>query len=193
LQRDLGQNWQERDRIKQAANFQVKVNQDGNIVNYQVVGKTNPAQSNLTPLPKLSTQSTDANQAIGDFDVVFDPTGEIEVKPAATLQGEMSLGKPITEAKLKTTLAEQLKTTLKKSLTSAKPLDPKNLNYRVAVTNAGEIADYEPTDRRAAKSEGKTPLPKLAKFNPQAAISQEPLAQYQVVFGSNGEILVTPR
>jgi Domain of unknown function (DUF4335) len=193
LQRDLSQNWQKRDRIKQAANFQVKVNQDGKIVNYQVVGKTNQSQSNLTPLPKLSTQSTDANQAIGNFDVVFYPTGAIEIQPAATLEGEMSLGKQITESKLKTTLAAQLKTTLKKSLANAKPLNSRNLNYRVAVTKSGEIADYEPTDRRAAKAEGKTPLPKLAKFNPQAAISQEPLAQYQVVFGSNGEILVTPR
>jgi hypothetical protein len=193
LQRDLSQNWQERDRIKQAANFQVKVNQDGKIVNYQVAGKTNPSQSNLTPLPKLSSKSTDANQAIGNFDVVFNPTGAIEIKPTATLQGEMSLGKQITEAKLKTTLAEQLKTTLKKSVASTKPLDAKNLNYRVAVTKTGEIVDYEPTNRRAAKAESKTPLPKLAKFNPQAAISQEPLAQYQVVFGSNGAILVTPR
>jgi hypothetical protein len=193
LQRDLNQNWQERSQIKESANFEVNVNQDGKIVNYKVTGKTNPTQSNLTPLPKLSTKSTDPNQAIGNFNVVFNPTGAIEIKPVENLQGDMSLGKPITEPKLKTTLAEQLKTTLKKSLASAKPLDSQNLNYRVAVTKTGEIADYEPTDPRATAAEAKTPLPKLAKFNPQAAISQEPLAQYQVVFGSNGEILVTPK
>jgi Domain of unknown function (DUF4335) len=193
LQRDLNQNWQERDRIKESANFQVKVNQDGQIVNYQVAGKTNLAQSNLTPLPKLSTKNTDPNQAIGNFNVVFNSTGVVEIKPVANLEGDMSLGKPITEPKLKTTLAEQLKTTLTKSLASTKPIDTRNLNYRVAVTKTGEIADYEPTNRRAANAEAKTPLPKLAKFNPQAAISQEPLAQYQVVFGSNGEIVVTPK
>jgi Domain of unknown function (DUF4335) len=193
LQRDLSQNWQERGRIKQAANFQVKVNQDGQIVNYQVVGKTNPAQSNLTPLPKLSTKSVDPNQAIGNFDVVFNSTGVVEINPEAKLQGDMSLGKLITEPKLKATLAEQLKTTLKNSLASGKPIDSKNLKYRVAVTKTGEIADYEPTNLRAANAEAKTPLPKLAKFNPQAAISQEPLAQYQVVFGSNGEVVVTSK
>ncbi len=193
LHRDLDQNWQERGQIKQAANFLVKVNQDGQIVNYQVSGKTNPSQSKLTPLPQLSTQSADPNQAIGNFNVVFNPTGVVEISPTADLQGNMSFGKLITEPKLKITLAEQLKTTLQKSLTSPKPIHSQNLNYRVAVTKTGEIADYAPTDRRAADYEAKTPLPKLAKFNSQAAISEEPLAQHNVVFRSNGEIVVTPK
>ena len=125
--------------------------------------------------------------------MVFNPTGSIEIKPVEKLQGEVSLGKTITEPKLQNTLAEQLKTKLQDSLASKKPLGDKNLNYRVGVTKTGEIADYEPTDKTASESEAKTPLPKLVKFNPQAAISQEPLAQYKVVFGSNGEILVTPK
>lgn len=193
LQRDLNQNWQERGQIKQPANFLVNVNQDGQIVNYKPVEQTNAAQSNFTPLPKLSTKNTDPNQAIGNFNVVFSPSGSIEINPVEKVQGSMSLGKAITEPKLQTTLAEQLKTKLKESLTSKKPLGDKNLNYRVGVTKTGEIADYEPTDRVASEAETKTPLPKLVKFNPQAAISQEPLAQYKVVFGSNGEILVTPK
>ena len=193
LQRDLRQNWPERGRIKQAANFQVNVNQDGQIVSYQVVGKTNPSQSSLTPLPKLSTRNTDPNQAIGNFNVVFNPTGTIEIKPAAQLEGTMSLGKVITEPKLQTDLAAQLQTTLQKSLVGGKPIDSQNLNYRVAVTKTGEIADYEAIDRQAADSEAKTPLPKLVKFNPQAAISQEALAQYKVIFQPDGKILVTPK
>jgi Domain of unknown function (DUF4335) len=193
LQRDLNQNWQERGQIKQPANFLVNVNQDGQIVSYKAAEQTNVAQSDLTPLPKLSTKNNDPNQAIGNFNVAFNPTGSIDIKPVEKVQGNMSLGKAITEPKLQTTLAEQLKTRLKESLASKKPIDAKNLNYRVGVTKTGEIADYEPTDKTASESEAKTPLPKLVKFNPQAAISQEPLAQYKVVFGSNGEILVTPK
>ncbi len=193
LHRDLNQNWRKRSRITQAANFQVNVNQDGQIVSYQVVGKTNPAQSRLTPLPQLSIDRANPNQAIGNFNVIFEPTGVIDIKPAANLEGTMSLGKSITEPKLQVTLAKQLKTTLQESLASNKPIDSQNLSYRVAVTKTGEIADYEPTDARAYQQETKTPLPELAKFNPQAAISQEPLAQYTVVFGSNGKILVTPK
>jgi Domain of unknown function (DUF4335) len=193
LQRDLNQNWQERGQIKQTANFLVNVNQDGKIVSYKPADKTNTAQSDLTPLPKLSTKNADPNQAIGNFNVVFNPTGSIEISPVEKLQGSMNLGKEITEPKLQSTLAEQLKTKLKESVTSKKPINNQDLTYRVGVTKTGEIADYEATDRVAAASETKTPLPKLAKFNPQAAISQEPLAQYKVVFGANGEILVTPR
>jgi Domain of unknown function (DUF4335) len=191
LQRDLHQNWSKSNQIKQTANFQVNVNQDGQIVSYQPTGKTTAAQSNLTPLPKLSTQSTDPNQAIGKFNVVFDPTGKIEIKPTTPVQGTMNLGKTISDPKLQTNLAAQLKTTLQKSIVKGEPLDSQNLNYRVAVTTTGEIADYEATDRRAADKEAKTPLPKLAKFNAQAAISQEPLAQYQVIFQPDGKILVT--
>jgi Domain of unknown function (DUF4335) len=38
LRRDLNQNWQERDRMKQEGTFRVSVNQDGQIVGYQPVG-----------------------------------------------------------------------------------------------------------------------------------------------------------
>jgi hypothetical protein len=193
LQRDLNQNWQDRDRIKQPANFQVSVNQDGQIVSYQALDKTDIAQSKLTPLAKLSTENTDPNQAIASFNVVFNPTGAIEIKPAPPIAQTIGLGRTITEPKLQTALAAKLKTTLQKSLVSPKPLISQSLNYRVAVTKTGEIADYEPTDALAANSQAKTPLPKLAKFNPQAAISQEPLAQYQVIFQPDGKILVTPK
>jgi hypothetical protein len=193
LQRDLNQNWLQRGQIKQPANFLVNVNQDGQIVSYQPTGKTNATQSSLTPLPKLSTKSTDPNQALGKFSVVFNPAGVVDIKPTATLQGKVSLGSLITEPQLKANLATKLQTTLQKSLASANPIHSRNLNYRVAVTTTGEIADYEPTDLRAYQHETKTPLPKLVKFNPQAAISQEPLAQYKVVFQPNGKILVMPK
>jgi hypothetical protein len=193
LQHDLHQNWQGSDRVKQAANFQVNVNQDGQIVSYQPTGTTTADQSKLTPLPKLSTKNTDPNQAIGNFNVVFNPTGKIEIQPAASVQGTMNLGKAISDPKLQTNLATQLKTTLQKAIAPGKPIDSQNLNYRVAVTATGEIADYEAADPRAADNQAKTPLPKLAKFNPQAAISQEPLAQYQVSFQPDGKILVTPK
>ncbi|WP_295618247.1 DUF4335 domain-containing protein, partial [Chamaesiphon sp. GL140_3_metabinner_50] len=102
LQRDLRQNWQESSQIKQAANFQVKVNQDGQIVDYQPAGTTNATQSNLTPLAKLTIKNPDANQAIGNFNVVFNPTGSIDIKPAVPLEGTMNLGKVIDDPKLQT-------------------------------------------------------------------------------------------
>jgi Domain of unknown function (DUF4335) len=191
LQHKLNNNWQNRTQIKQAASFQVNVNQDGKIVSFEVGDKTN--QTNLTPLPKLTTRDQNPNQAIGNFNVVFTPAGTIDVKPVAKLEGEKSLGKIIVDPKIQASLGEKLKTTLEKSLASEKPITTQDLNYRVAVTNTGEIADYEAEDATATSAESKTPLPKLAKFNPQAAISQEPLAQYKVVFQPDGKILVTPK
>jgi Domain of unknown function (DUF4335) len=191
LQHDLNNNWQNRTQIKQAASFQVNVNQDGKIVSFEVSDKTN--QTSLTPLPKLATNDQNPNQAIGNFNVIFTPAGTIEVKPVAKLDGEKSLGKIIADPKLQASLGEKLKTTLQKSLASGKPISTQSLNYRVAVTTTGEIADYEAADAPATSAESKTPLPKLAKFNPQAAISQEPLAQYTVVFQPDGKILVTPK
>ena len=193
LQRDLRQDWQQPDRIEQPASFQVNVNQDGQIVGYQAVGKTNSDQSKLTPLSKLAIKNPNPNQAIGNFNVVFNPTGSIDIKPAVPPQEPMKLVPAITDTKLQKALASQLKSTLQQSLTSAKPIDSQNLNYRVAVTATGEIADYAPDDRRAYDREPSTPLPKLAKFNPQAAISQEPLAQYQVTFQPDGKIMVAPK
>ncbi len=191
LQHDLNNNWQNRTQLKQSASFKVNVNQDGKIVNFEVGDKTD--QTNLTPLPKLATNDQNPNQAIGNFNVVFSPAGTIEVKPVAKLDGEKNLGKIITDPKLQASLGEKLKTTLQKSLVNGKPISTQNLNYRVAVTATGDIADYEAADVPATSAESKTPLPKIAKFNPQAAISQEPLAQYTVVFQPDGKILVTPK
>ena len=189
LRRDLHQNWQERDRIKQDANVSVNVNQDGQIVGYQPIGQTVKSAVDLTPLPKLTTQSTNPNQAIGSFNVKFSPTGKIEIKPAGALQDDRNPSKQITEPKLTTTLATQLQAKLQ---SQGKPTYSQNLNYRVAVTKTGEIVDYEPKSQVADSGEFTTPLPKLVKFDPQAAISQEPLAQYDVVFQPNGKVQVKP-
>jgi Domain of unknown function (DUF4335) len=194
LRRDLNQNWQERGQLKQEGTFRVSVNQDGQIVNYQPIGDKVAANVvDLTPLPKLSTKNTDPNQAIGDFKVVFTPSGILQVSPWEGLNRSASLGKQIAEPKLTTTLAQQLKTKLQKSTAQANPPSAANISYRVSVTKTGEIADYEPVTQSAYDYEAQTPLPKLTKFNAQAAISQEPLAHYTVVFQPSGKVEVTPQ
>jgi hypothetical protein len=194
LRRDLNQNWQERGQLKQEGAFRVSVNQDGQIVNYQPIDAKAAANvAALTPLPKLSTKNTDPNQAIGDFKVVFTPAGILQVSPWEGLNRSASLGKQIAEPGLTTTLAQQLKTKLQQSAAQAKPPSADNISYRVSVTKTGEIADYEPANQSAYDYEAQTPLPKLAKFNPQAAISQEPLAHYTVVFQPSGKVEVTPQ
>ncbi len=193
LRRDLNQNWQERSQLKQETTFRVSLNQDGQIVKYQPDGKTTePTLAKLTPLPKLTIQSKDPNQAIGDFRVVFTPQGVLQVSPWDGYTGGTSLGKQIAEPGLKTTLAQQLKTKLQQSSANLKFTPAQSVNYRVGVTKTGAIADYEPMNQAAYDDEIKTPLPQLTKFNPQAAIAQEALAHYSVVFQPNGQVQVTP-
>ncbi len=193
LRRDLDRNWQHRSQLKQPLTVNVGIDRDGRVVDYEPVGQVDKATLNRTPLAKITTPNTNPDRAIGNFRVVFSPTGSLEIEPVSSLQGTMTLGQQIADPKLTTTLAQQLQTQLQQSVITRKSTHAEDLNYRVAVTKTGEIADYEPQDPVATANEAKTPLPESVKFNPQAAISQEPLAQYNVVFLPNGKVRVTPK
>ncbi len=193
LRRDLSLNWRNRARIKQPIAVNVGVDRNGRVVDYESIGQVDRATLNLTPLAKITTPNADADRAIGKFKVVFAPSGSLEVKPAASVEGNMTLGKQLADPNLTTTLGQQLQTQLQRSTITQRSTHTQDLNYRVAVTKTGEISDYEPQDAVAIANESQTPLPASVKFNPQAAISQEPLAQYNVVFLPNGKVRVTPK
>jgi hypothetical protein len=195
LRRDLNGNWQNRARIKQPIAVNVDIDRDGRVVNYDPVGQILDKKATLaqTPLAKLTDPNATADRAIGKFNVVFNPAGTLEIKPASSVTGTMTLGKSIDDPKLTTTLGQQLQTQLQQSSITKRAALTQNLNYRVALDKTGTISDYEPQDAIAANNESKTPLPQSVKFNPQAASSQAPLAQYDVVFLPNGKVRVTSR
>ena len=193
LRRDLNGSWQNRASIKQPIAVNVDIDRNGRVVKYEPVGQVNKATLNLTPLSKITTPSTNANGTSGKFNVVFNPTGTLEIKPTDSVTGTMTLGKAIDDPKLTTTLGQQLQTQLQQSSITKRAALSQNLNYRVAVDKTGTISDYEPQDAVAATNEAKTPLPQSVKFDPQAALSQAPLAQYDVVFLPNGKVRVTSR
>ncbi|MEO0684538.1 MAG: hypothetical protein AAFY76_05680, partial [Cyanobacteria bacterium J06649_11] len=75
----------------------------------------------------------------------------------------------------------------------------RNLRYRIAVTEEGIIADYEPLNKVAFDNFRKTPLPKIFAENSQsnivASIDEKPLAHYQVRFfrnSSNRRLRIEP-
>jgi hypothetical protein len=194
LRRDLNGNWQNRASIKQPLAVNVEVDGNGRVVKYEPVGQIlDKATLNLTPLAKIATTSTNANGTSGKFNVVFNPAGTLEIKPTDSVTGTMTLGKSIDDSKLTTTLGQQLQTQLQQSSITKRAALTQNLNYRVAVDKTGTISDYEPQDAVAATNEAKTPLPQSVKFDPQAASSQTPLAQYDVVFLPNGKVQVKLR
>jgi outer membrane biosynthesis protein TonB len=193
LRRDLNNNWQNRAGIERAIAVNVGVDGNGRVVSYEPVGQiVDKSTLQSTPLAKIATRKPAAG-SVGKFSVVFNPTGTLDIKPESSATGTMTLGKSIDDPKLTTKLGQQLQTQLQQSSITRRAGLTQDLKYRVALDRNGEIGDYEPQDAIAAANESKTPLPRSVKFNPQAATSQAPLAQYDVVFLPNGKVRVKPK
>jgi Domain of unknown function (DUF4335) len=191
LRRDLDRNWENRRQIKQAGTFRVSVDPEGEIVGYQPIeGTTDPKVADLTPLPKLARKTPSANETKGDFKVVFTPGGVLQISPWDGRKRGTSLGKEIADPKLEKILADNLQAKLEQEVATDKSTYTKDVKYRVGVTGTGDIVDYEPAEAGAYDAESKTPLPKLVKFSPLAATSEEPLARYVVTFQRDGKVLV---
>lgn len=200
LYKKVNQAWENRDDWDQYLSYQVSVGKDGEIVGYKAVNNTSLDADKKTPLPELlyiPTSETPANQEpTAQFRVVFNKQGILQVSPWDGYQGKPGLGPEITDSDLISDLNDQLKKTLRDRWEGSK-LAQKELAYRVAVTEDGVIADYEPTNQPASDYAEETPLEEL--LNPEAAgigseglVPKEPLAQFRVVFWPNGNLEVNP-
>lgn len=69
----------------------------------------------------------------------------------------------------------------------------KDLIYRLGVTADGAIVGYKAVNKEANQGVGQTPLPNLL-YNPanHAPISNEPIAQFRIVFTTDGVLQVSP-
>ncbi|MDZ8096630.1 MAG: DUF4335 domain-containing protein [Nostoc sp. DedQUE04] len=68
-----------------------------------------------------------------------------------------------------------------------------DLIYRLGVAADGAIVGYKAVNKEANQEVGQTPLPNLL-YNPanRAPISNEPIAQFRIVFTTNGVLQVSP-
>ncbi|MEC4983759.1 MAG: DUF4335 domain-containing protein [Oscillatoria sp. PMC 1068.18] len=200
LYQNLNQAWEER-TLKRNLEYRVSVTKDGAIVDYEPVANTPASAEELTPLPELAYSQVDSGivneEAIAPFRVVFTNRGILQVSPWQGYAGEPTFGPEISDAAQVKELNQQLRDKLRESW-DAKPIFPRALVYRVAVTAEGAIADYEFENTPAADYVTQTPLPEL--IEPEAAgigagqglVPQTPLAQYRVVFKPNGVVEVSP-
>jgi hypothetical protein len=192
LYRDLNQNWRDRKKITQKTEYRVSVNGDGQIVGYKnLTGVT--GNDELTPLPSLRvvppSGSSPSPVPLADFKVVFTNGGILELAPSSGLTGKPTLGKLLEDRSLIKTLQGKLQENLKGLNTS--PINYKrDLTYRVALNQSGEIVDYQPTNSGGYDFEASTPLPQQVKFSPQVAAGIEAIAQFEVTFKPNGEVEV---
>ncbi|MEQ9550529.1 MAG: DUF4335 domain-containing protein [Coleofasciculus sp. G3-WIS-01] len=202
LHRELDQEWDNREGLSQNLEYQVTVGGDGDILGYKPVDDTPIDSAANTPLPELSYIPTEGGTASREtfalFRVVFTPGGVLQISPWQGYQEEPGLGPEITDRRLLRQLNNQLYSTLDERWEGT-PLSRRPLNYRVAVTEDGTIADYEPTNQPAWDYVAETPLAELA--DPEAAgigseetgfVPDQPLAQFQVVFKPNGVLEVSP-
>lgn len=195
--------WKERGQVSENLEYRVAVGQDGAIIGYKSVNDAAGGEaSRKTPLPDLlfkpTTGSIASSEPLAQYRVVFNNRGVLQISPWRGFTDKPSLGPEITEADKISKLNNQLYDQLRKEWTTT-PIYQKDLIYRVAVTEDGVIADYEPTNQPASDYVKETPLERLVK--PDAvgqdpknagALPQKPLAQYRVVFKQNGVLEVSP-
>lgn len=194
LQNNIYQKWTTRRQFRQDLVYRVGVAKDGAVVGYKPVNSAAGDRLEETPLPELlyipATGSDVSKEPLAQFRVVFTRRGVPQVSPWYGYKEKPSLGPEITDPaqieSLKNRLSEQLQQNQQGT-----PSFPRSLQYRVAVTKDGVVADYEPQNQPAFDYEDETPLPKLFQpSNSPNAVPQESLAQFRVVFAPNGTIEV---
>lgn len=199
LYRNIDNNWKNRRELQQNLEYQVSVAKDGSIIGYKPVKSTATDAAKQTPLLDLlytpTTGSIPKNEPLAQFRVVFDRKGILQISPWRGYQGKPTLGPKITDSELISRLEKQLDEQLRNNWKTS-PTFPKNLVYRVAVTQEGVIADYEEKNQPASDYVDQTPLDKLIKPEEgglgNEAVPQKPLAQFRVVFKPNQELEVSP-
>lgn len=195
--------WKERGQVSENLEYRIAVGQDGAIIGYKSVNEAAGGDAaKKTPLPELlykpTTGSIANSEPLAQYRVVFNNRGILQISPWRGYAAKPSLGPEITDTDKIGQLNNQLYDQLRKEWTN-QPIYQKDLIYRVAVTEDGTIADFEPTNQPASDYVKETPLERLIK--PDAAgisqqgtggLPQKPLAQYRVVFRQNGVLEVSP-
>ncbi len=192
LRKKLNKSWEDRGEVNENLEYQVSVGRDGAIVGYKPIKNTPTDGAKQTPLPDLlytPAQGGVANsEAMAQFRVRFTKTGVVEISQWRGRKGEPGLGPEITDSAKVSALNEQLRKQLLDNW-KEETAYPRELVYRIGVTEEGVIADYEPINAPAWDYLQKTPLESLTK--PEAAgigskeagvVPQKPLAQFRVEF-----------
>lgn len=189
--------WQDRGDNNHKVSFRVAVGKDGSILSYEPINGTTNSDAEKTPLPQLKFDDIQGTpESIAEFRVTFNQK-VLQVSPWYGYQGKPTLGERISDPEKIAQLLKQLQTTLLDKKSSSVRFS-RDLRYRVAVTEEGAIADFEADNRSASDYLDQTPLPQLAK--PEVAgivagknlVPQVPLAQFKVIFRSNGAVEVSP-
>ncbi|MEO0839847.1 MAG: caspase family protein [Cyanobacteria bacterium J06643_5] len=202
----INQNWNPQS-LNQNLSYRVITAGDGTILSYLPLNESAKKYINQTPLNKILYQSNNQtnqteinNEPVAQFRVRFLKDGKLSVNPwiGYFYKTPELLGTQITDENQIQTLQQKLYDNISKNWEDTVTYE-RNLRYRIAVTEDGIIADYEPLNKPAFENFRKTPLPKIfaenSKSNIVASIDEKPLAHYQVRFSRNaskGRLRIEP-
>ncbi|BAY82870.1 hypothetical protein NIES267_23550 [Calothrix parasitica NIES-267] len=204
IDQKINQNWQNRQSINQDLSYRVITAGDGAILSYLPLNESAQKYINQTPINKILYQSNNqtkiTNEPVAQFRVNFLKSGIVKVNPwiGYIYKNPDLLGTQITDDNQIQKLEKKLQDNILKNSEDT-DIYTRNLKYRIAVTEDGIIADYEPLNNHAFDNFRKTPLPKIFSQIPKSeivnSINEKPLAHYQIRFfrnSSNRRLKIEP-
>jgi hypothetical protein len=208
LQQTLLDEWTQEHDFEADLVYRLAVAENGDILGYKYVNDAALANVDETPLPDLQYNllepETAAQEPVAQYRVVFTPAGGVEVslwhgRPPGTEEDEgeaaadtTELGPEITDSDRLATMNFELYDLL---LDQLEDLDEDelsgDLSYRVNMTPAGVVVDYEALDDTAADFLTVTGIPELAE-DVTDADRQSEQGQFLVVITEEGVLEISP-
>jgi hypothetical protein len=147
--------------------------------------QTSSTTKSLTPPP------SDAATPIAAIRPTSTPTASAK-PPVKDLEALLNTVPEITDSSQLRALNRQVYNQVHPAWTNRSGLQ-QDLIYRLGVAADGAIVGYKAMNKEANQGVGQTPLPKLL-YNPanRAPISNEPIAQFRIVFTTDGVLQVSP-
>lgn len=184
--------WKREPPLSEEVIYRVGVGGDGAVVGYKPVNEA-AINAKETPLKDLISIPPEGGavkaSSLAQFKVVLTAGGVVQVTPWQGHSTSVSSQPEITDATLLEELQFKLYDQIDKTW-QTRPTFDRDLVFKVGITKDGVIADYMPVNQPAADYVQEIPLPSLRQ--PEAAGTQEPLAQYKVVFTPGGVLQVSP-
>ncbi|MDY7021580.1 MAG: DUF4335 domain-containing protein [Cyanobacteriota bacterium] len=129
-----------------------------------VSGSDDPPTTPSTPEPSVETPTLDSS-----------------------LSSDFTINDPVEIARLQALVSEEINREWQVEPTFTEPL-----SYRMSVASDGAIVGYQPIDPISQTQEDQTPLPQLLYKPVGDRPSDEPLADYQVIFNPDGIVEIQP-
>lgn len=139
--------------------------------------------------PQAQTESVETSTATGSDDPDTEPS--VSPSPEETLEPTLTTPPKITDPEEIDRLGSQLYEEIEQSWIVT-PTLTRTLNYRVSVAEDGAIIGYNSLNDATAEEEEQIPLPKLLYKPVGSRATDEPLADFEVIFNPDGLLEVSP-